>query len=61
MVCRARPIGEVTVAGPGAGPELAGLGVYSDVIAVARSRARAHQNAGVGTGSSPSSIRRRAT
>ena len=61
VVCRADPIGEVTIAGPGAGPELAGLGVFSDVIAVARSRARADQNAGVGTGSSPSSIRRRAT
>jgi homoserine dehydrogenase len=36
VVCRARPVGEVTVAGPGAGPELAGQGVLSDLIAVAR-------------------------
>ena len=40
VVCRAEPIGEVTVIGPGAGPELAGQGVLSDLIAVARSRAR---------------------
>jgi homoserine dehydrogenase len=37
VVCRAIPVGEVTVAGPGAGPELAGQGVLSDLIAVARS------------------------
>jgi homoserine dehydrogenase len=36
VVCRARPVGEVTVIGPGAGPELAGQGVFSDLIAVAR-------------------------
>ena len=41
VVCRASPLGEVTIAGPGAGPELAGLGVLSDVIAVARARAAA--------------------
>jgi homoserine dehydrogenase len=39
-VCRASPIGEVTITGPGAGPELAGQGVLSDLIAVARWRAR---------------------
>ena len=39
VVCRAIPVGEVTVAGPGAGPELAGQGVLSDLIAVAGSRA----------------------
>jgi homoserine dehydrogenase len=38
VVCRANPLGEVTVAGPGAGPELAGQGVLSDLIAVARAR-----------------------
>jgi homoserine dehydrogenase len=38
VVCRARPVGEVTIVGPGAGPELAGLGVFNDLIAVARSR-----------------------
>src|SRR5918996_1167903 len=36
VVCRAAPVGEVAVAGPGAGPELAGQGVLSDLIAVAR-------------------------
>jgi homoserine dehydrogenase len=40
VVCRADPVGEVTIVGPGAGPELAGQGVLSDVIAVARSRRR---------------------
>jgi homoserine dehydrogenase len=38
VVCRARPLGEITIAGPGAGPGLAGQGVLSDLIAVARSR-----------------------
>jgi homoserine dehydrogenase len=37
VVCRASPIGEVTIIGPGAGPQLAGQGVFSDLIAVARS------------------------
>jgi homoserine dehydrogenase len=40
VVCRASPIGEVTITGPGAGPELAGQGVLSDLIAVARGRLR---------------------
>jgi homoserine dehydrogenase len=40
VVCRASPIGEVTISGPGAGPQLAGQGVLSDLIAVARWRAR---------------------
>jgi homoserine dehydrogenase len=35
VVCRARPLGDVTIAGPGAGPELAGQGVLSDLIDVA--------------------------
>lgn len=35
VVCSARPLGEVMIAGPGAGPELAGQGVLSDLIAVA--------------------------
>ena len=39
VVCRAKPIGEVTIIGPGAGPQLAGQGVFSDLIAVARSSA----------------------
>jgi homoserine dehydrogenase len=37
VVFQANPIGEVTIVGPGAGPELAGQGVFSDLIAVARS------------------------
>jgi homoserine dehydrogenase len=40
LVCRAEPVGEVTITGPGAGPELAGQGVLSDLIAVARSAQR---------------------
>jgi homoserine dehydrogenase len=36
VVCRASPVGQVAVAGPGAGPELAGQGVLSDLIAAAR-------------------------
>jgi homoserine dehydrogenase len=40
VVCRARPLGEVTIIGPGAGPELAGQGVLSDLIAVARANTR---------------------
>jgi homoserine dehydrogenase len=40
VVCRANPIGETTIIGPGAGPQLAGQGVFSDLIAVARSRTR---------------------
>jgi homoserine dehydrogenase len=40
IVYRAEPMGEVTIIGPGAGPQLAGQGVLSDLIAVARARAR---------------------
>lgn len=36
VICRAQPVGDVMVTGPGAGPELAGQGVFSDLIAVAR-------------------------
>jgi homoserine dehydrogenase len=39
VVCHASPVGEVTIIGPGAGPQFAGQGVLSDLIAVARSRA----------------------
>jgi homoserine dehydrogenase len=35
LTCQADPVGEVTIIGPGAGPELAGQGVLSDLIAVA--------------------------
>jgi homoserine dehydrogenase len=38
VVYRADPIGELTVCGPGAGIELAGQGVLSDLVAVARPR-----------------------
>jgi homoserine dehydrogenase len=36
LICRADPIGELTVCGPGAGTKLAGQGVLSDLLAVAR-------------------------
>lgn len=39
VVCEADPVGEISIVGPGAGPELAGQGVFSDVIAVARRHA----------------------
>jgi homoserine dehydrogenase len=39
VVCRAEPVGEVTIIGAGAGLELAGQGVLSDLIAIARTRA----------------------
>lgn len=39
VVCRARPVGDVTISGPGAGLELAGQGVLGDLIDVARSLA----------------------
>jgi homoserine dehydrogenase len=39
LVCQADPVGQVTIIGPGAGPRLAGQGVLSDVIAIARHRA----------------------
>jgi homoserine dehydrogenase len=34
------PLGEITVTGPGAGPQLAGQGVFSDLIALARHATR---------------------
>jgi homoserine dehydrogenase len=37
VVCTASAVGEVTISGPGAGPQLAGQGVLSDVIAISRS------------------------
>jgi len=36
LIHRAEPVGEVMISGPGAGPELAGQGVLSDLIAIAR-------------------------
>jgi len=38
VVCTAIPIGDVTISGPGAGPKLAGQGVLSDVVAIAKHR-----------------------
>jgi homoserine dehydrogenase len=38
IVCRTAPLGDVTIIGPGAGLELAGQGVLSDLIAIARAR-----------------------
>jgi homoserine dehydrogenase len=38
VICRMNPVGDVTIIGPGAGPRLAGQGVLSDLIAVARLR-----------------------
>jgi homoserine dehydrogenase len=35
VVFEADPVGQVTITGPGAGPQLAGQGVLSDIIAVA--------------------------
>jgi homoserine dehydrogenase len=39
VACRLNPVGDVTIIGPGAGPQLAGQGVFSDLIAVTRLRA----------------------
>lgn len=36
VVCQASPLGEIAIIGPGAGPQLAGQGVLSDIIAVAQ-------------------------
>jgi homoserine dehydrogenase len=36
VICRAMPVGAITIVGPGAGLELAGQGVLSDLIGVAR-------------------------
>jgi homoserine dehydrogenase len=38
VVCRTEPVGDVTIIGAGAGLELAGQGVLSDLIAVGRAR-----------------------
>jgi homoserine dehydrogenase len=36
VVCEAEPVGEVAISGPGAGLELAGQGVFGDLVAVGR-------------------------
>jgi homoserine dehydrogenase len=40
LILQASPVGEIAIIGPGAGPQLAGQGVLSDIIAVARWHAR---------------------
>jgi len=40
LILQASPVGEIAIIGPGAGPHLAGQGVLSDIIAVARWQAR---------------------
>jgi homoserine dehydrogenase len=36
VICQAEPLGEIQVTGPGAGPALAGQGVLSDLVTLAR-------------------------
>jgi homoserine dehydrogenase len=40
LIFQASPVGEITITGPGAGRQLAGQGVLSDIIAVARRQAQ---------------------
>jgi len=40
LVFEASPVGQIVIAGPGAGPQLAGQGVLADIIATARYPAR---------------------
>ena len=40
VVAKAEPVGEIRIAGPGAGPRLAGQGVLSDLIRVGLDLAR---------------------
>jgi len=39
LIFQASPVGQITITGPGAGPQLAGQGVLSDILAVARRQA----------------------
>jgi homoserine dehydrogenase len=50
VVCKASPLGEITITGPGAGPELAGQGVLSDLIAVTGLMLSARSVSGTRTG-----------
>jgi homoserine dehydrogenase len=50
VVCKASPLGEITITGPGAGPELAGQGVLSDLIAVTGLMQSARSGSGTRTG-----------
>ena len=43
VICEVEPLGKVAIAGPGAGIELAGQGVFSDLITVGRELARARR------------------
>lgn len=43
VLLQADPLGELRISGPGAGPELAGLGVFSDVLAIAEERPRSRE------------------
>jgi homoserine dehydrogenase len=45
IVCAVEPLGEVTISGPGAGPEIAGQGVFADLVAVAGELTRAQRRA----------------
>jgi homoserine dehydrogenase len=36
VICEVEPLGEIAIAGPGAGPDIAGQGVLSDLIRIAR-------------------------
>jgi Homoserine dehydrogenase len=45
VVCQASPVGEVAIIGPGAGPQVAGQGALSDIVAVARWRPRSSSTA----------------
>ena len=40
LIVQASPVGEIMITGPGAGPQLAGQGVLSDIIAVGRRQAQ---------------------
>lgn len=41
VIVEASPVGQITIVGPGAGPQLADQGVLSDIIAVARQKGTA--------------------
>jgi homoserine dehydrogenase len=55
LIFQASPVGEIMIVGPGAGPQLAGQGVLSDIIAVARGLPLPGQS-----GRYPAFLRRRA-
>jgi homoserine dehydrogenase len=61
LVCEAEPLGSIVITGPGAGPELAGQGALSDLIAIERELTRAGQGAQASRSATSSSARRAAT